>query len=73
MNKYIKTSYLYLVFCIPFFVLYLKDFFTYFVEGKEKFLFWSIFYLALLTQTSHPKSGHKACINAGWDTNQLIS
>ena len=49
MNKYIKTSYLYLVFCIPFFVLYLKDFFTYFVEGKEKFLFWSIFYLALLT------------------------
>ena len=27
----------------------------------------------LLTQTSHPKSGHKACINAGWDTNQLIS
>ena len=30
-------------------------------------------YLDLLTQTSHPKSGHKACINAGWDTNQLIS
>ena len=27
----------------------------------------------LITQTSHPKSGHKACINAGWDTNQLIS
>ena len=26
-----------------------------------------------ITQTSHPKSGHKACINAGWDTNQLIS
>ena len=27
----------------------------------------------IITQTSHPKSGHKACINAGWDTNQLIS
>ena len=27
----------------------------------------------LITQTYHPKSGHKACINAGWDTNQLIS
>lgn len=27
----------------------------------------------IFTQTSHPKSGHKACINAGWDTNQLIS
>ena len=27
----------------------------------------------LVSQTSHPKSGHKACINAGWDTNQLIS
>ena len=29
--------------------------------------------LIIMTQTSHPKSGHKACINAGWDTNQLIS
>ena len=29
--------------------------------------------LELITQTSHPKLGHKACINAGWDTNQLIS
>lgn len=27
----------------------------------------------LFTQTSHPKSGHNACINVGWDTNQLIS
>ena len=26
-----------------------------------------------ITQTSHSKLGHKACINAGWDTNQLIS
>lgn len=26
-----------------------------------------------ITQTSHPKSGHNACINVGWDTNQLIS
>lgn len=29
--------------------------------------------MELITQTSHPKSGHKACINEGWDTNQLIS
>ena len=29
--------------------------------------------IPFITQTSHPKSGHKACINAGWDTNQLIS
>lgn len=48
MNKYIKTSYLYLVSCIPFFAIYLKDFFTYFVEGKKKFLIWSIFYLVLV-------------------------
>ncbi|MDD7219320.1 MAG: hypothetical protein PUI16_04950, partial [Clostridia bacterium] len=27
----------------------------------------------LSSQTSHPKLGHKACINAGWETNQLIS
>ena len=27
----------------------------------------------IITQTSHPKLGHKACINAGWETNQLIS
>lgn len=27
----------------------------------------------LITQTSHTTSGNKALINAGWDTNQLIS
>ena len=48
MNKYIKTSYLYLISCIPFFVIYIKDFFDYFAEGKNKFLIWSIFYLALV-------------------------
>ena len=48
MNKYIKTSYLYLISCIPFFVIYIKDFFDYFAEGKKKFLIWSIFYLALV-------------------------
>ena len=29
--------------------------------------------ILISSQTSHPKSGHNACINAGWDTNQLIS
>ena len=33
----------------------------------------AILLFILITQTSHPKLGHKACINAGWDTNQLIS
>ena len=44
MNKYIRTSYFYLIFCIPFSIL-----FSYFDEGNVKYCVWIIVYIALVT------------------------
>ena len=48
MNKYIRTSYFYLIFCIPYLVFWVIDLFLYFDEGNLKSYVWSIFYLALV-------------------------
>lgn len=47
------------------------------IEVKAKVIYESetedIINQYIITQTSHTTSGNKALINAGWDTNQLIS
>lgn len=43
----------------------------YFVPEKKRDF--SLAEQKIITQTSHTTSGNKALINAGWDTNQLIS
>ena len=48
MNKYIRTSYFYLIFCIPSSVFYVKNPFSYFNEGNVKDCIWSIIYISLI-------------------------
>lgn len=48
MNKYIWTSYFYLIFCIPYLVFCVKKTFSYFYEGNVNDCVWSILHISLV-------------------------
>ena len=48
MNKYIRPSYFYLIFCIPFSVFYVIDLFSWFDKKDVTYCIWNIIYISLV-------------------------